>query len=687
MATERKTLKVVFVGNPNTGKSTLINALAGSDLKISNWAGTTVEKVSALLRYRGYDVELVDLPGTYDILPNNLEEEITFKELLSEYDVIVNVIDTGHLERNLHVTLELAEMGRPMVVVLNMVDEAESRGYEVHPEVLEEVLGVPVITTVATKGIGVWEIPKAILKFAVPRPAVVYPEDIERAAREIERLIKRPEKRWMSLALLSGEWSPTDIPKEILNSVKDLRERFKGRDLFLEIESARFESARDIAQRVLRRRKEEASLDITDRVDRFVLHPVWGNVFFALLTLLVFRFTFLLSAPWVDYIGLVQEVLGGWVASLGLNPLLTSFLVEGVINGVGTVLSFAPVLFLLYLAISFLEMSGLLARAAFQLDALMRFAGLPGKAFVPLILGFGCNVPAVYSTRSLENFSERLKTALVIPFMNCSARLTVHVLFAAVFFPNVAPYMVMAMYFIGVLVAMLTALAMGRVVKSENAAVFELPPYRIPKASVILRQAYNRTMGFVEGAGGVILLAVVLVWLMVNFPSPEDNFLKLLSNWAVGVFSLIGINDWRLISSLIPGFIAKEVVIGSLAVSYLGGEPFQAVGLWEGLRALAEGFASALLGTLKGLIGMFWLPSLDLSASGGKLGEVLRGVLTPASAFAYMVFILLYTPCVATVSAIRQEFGNRWAALSIAYQITVAFAVSWLAYRLAVLVF
>ncbi len=681
MATKERTLKVVFVGNPNTGKSTLINALAGANLKVSNWAGTTVERLSATLRHGDVMMELIDLPGTYDILPNNLEESITFRELLlSDADVVVNVLDAGNLERNLHVTLELAEMGIPMVLVLNMVDEAEKKGYEVHPEVLEDSIGVPVLTTVAVKGIGVGELPDAILKARPPKPVVRYPEDIERAARKLEPLIPHRAKRWMSLTLLTGEWDDLPVPDGVKEMARELRKGFGGRDVFVEIESARFEKAKALTGEVLRRREEKVKMDLTERIDSVVLNPLLGSVLFLLLTVLTFRFTFTLSAPWVDFVGVVQEVLSGWVASLNLHPLLTSFLVDGVINGVGTVLSFAPVLFLLYLAISFLELVGLLARAAFLLDSLMAMVGLPGKAFVPLVLGFGCNVPAVYATRSLENFYDRLKVALVVPFMNCSARLTVHALFAAVFFPRTAPYVVLFLYALGVVMAMLTARALGRVIRSESPAVFELPPYRMPPIFYLVRQAWERTMGFVEGAGGIILAAVVVVWALVNFPSPENNLYAGISRVLSVPFSFVGISDWRLVGSLIPGFIAKEVVIGSLAVSYLGGEAVQSIGFLEGVRTILSAFGTAVFETLKGIPALFYLPGVELTASGGKLGEVMRQVLTPRSALAYMVFVLLYTPCVATVSAIRQEFGGKWATVSVAYQLLTAFVVSWMVY-------
>ncbi len=683
----KRTLKVVFVGNPNTGKSTLINALAGANLKVSNWAGTTVEKLSAILTYEGITMELIDLPGTYDILPNNLEEKITFRELLlSDADVVVNVIDTGNLERNLHVTLELAEMGIPMVVVLNMVDEAEKRGYEIHPDVLEDVLGVPVLTTVAVKGIGVEDVPKAILKARVPKPVVTYPEDIERAARHLAPLIPHRAKRWISLTLLTGEWDDLPVPDNVKSLAREMREKFRGRDVFVEIESARFEKAKEIASRVLRKVEGKVPINLTERIDRFVLNPLIGGILFLLLTVLTFRFTFTLSAPWVGFIGVLQEVIGGWIVALNLHPLLTDFLVNGVVNGVGTVLSFAPVLFLLYLAISFLELVGLLARAAFLLDSFMSLIGLPGKAFVPLVLGFGCNVPAVYATRTLESFYDRLKVALVIPFMNCSARLTVHALFAAVFFPGWAPYVVLFMYALGVVMAILTSLILGRTIKSEGPAVFELPPYRFPPIRFLIKQAWDRTMGFVEGAGGIILAAVVLVWVLVNFPSPENSLYEWISHWLVGVFSLIGISDWRLVGSLFPGFIAKEVVIGSLAVSYLGGEPLQAVGFVEGIRTILSAFGTALMETLRGFLALFYLPGFDVAASGGKLGEVMKQALTPRSALAYMVFVLLYTPCVATVSAIKQEFGGKWATISVAYQLVTAFIVAWAIYVLSGLV-
>ncbi len=677
----RRLARIALLGNPNTGKTTLINALAGTRLQVGNWPGTTVEKLEARLG----DLTLVDLPGTYSLFATTPEERLARDALLADPpDALLVVLDAGNLERNLPLALEATELGIPMAVVLNLFDEAREKGYDLDPARLEALLGVPVVATVASRGEGVDRLIEAVQTAPVPAPAVIYPPAIERALARVAGAIDAPAARAIAALLLAGE--PVAAPETARKAAEAARKELAalGLDPFLEITGARYARARELFQQTLRGHNPRPTL--TDRLDRFVLHPVLGPVLFLLGMLFVFRFTFLLSAPWVDFIGGVQEVLAGWTYGLGLPGLLASFLADGLVAGVGTVLAFAPVLFFLYLAMSFLEASGFLARSAFIADRLMHAAGLPGRAFIPLVLGFGCNVPAVYATRTLESFADRLRTALAIPFMACSARLPVFALFAAVFFRERAALVVFALYLLGLAVGLLTAWLLGRFGRLEpSTGVMELPPYRLPRARVLLLQAHARTMSFVKGATGPILLAMVLIWALLHLPPGplEQSLYARVAGALAHLFAPLGLGDWRLVGALIPGFIAKEVVVGALGVSFLGAAPPDALGFLAGLGQLAAAFLAALQGTLAALLALFGLPSLPAAAGGPTaLQAALRGAVTAKAALVYLVFVLLYTPCVATLFALRQELGRRWTTFSVGYQLTVAYLVALLAARI-----
>jgi len=452
-----KLRRIALLGNPNTGKSTLINALAGAHLQVGNWPGTTVERLSAREGERLY----LDLPGAYSLLATTPEEKIAVRSLLEDPpDVLLVVLDAGNLERSLPLLLEAGELGLPTVVALNLMDEARAKGYRLDPEALEAELGVPVVPVVASRGEGIKALKAALDRAAVPRSSLAYPPALERALRTIEAYLEGPARRARAALLLAGEDLPA--PKAAREAAHSTRAELAelGLDPYLELTGAVFARARELFKRALKGHNPRPTL--TDRLDRLVLHPVLGPVLFLLGMLFVFRFTFLFSAPWVAFIGRVQEVLAGWIRALSLPPLPGSFLADALVAGVGTVLAFTPVLFFLYLAMGFLETSGFLARSAFLTDRLMHAVGLSGRAFIPLVLGFGCNVPAIYATRTLESFGERLKTALAIPFMACSARLPVFALFAAVFFPERATYVVFGLYLLGLFFGLFTAWLVGR---------------------------------------------------------------------------------------------------------------------------------------------------------------------------------------------------------------------------------
>lgn len=679
-------LRLVTVGNPNTGKTTLVNALSGARLQIGNWPGTTVDRVETRFSVEKKPVRLVDLPGAYSLAATSAEEGLTRDELLaSPPDGVINVLDAGNLERNLYLTLELGELGYPMTVALNLVDEARAKGLSPDAETLAARLGVPVIPTVAVKEQGMDVLVRTAIASHPPTTRVRYPDPIEQAAAVLEAGIPHRARRWIALAALSGE--PVQLEPELRATADRLRQELvdAGSDPFLEIADARYRMAREIAAAAQPARATGHRL--TDVLDRVILHPWLGIPMFLLGMLLVFRFTFLFSDPWVEALGVLQSVLAGWVAALSLPDLVRSFVADGLIGGIGTVLAFTPVLFFLYLALSFMEASGFLARAAFLVDRLMKMMGLPGKGFIPLVLGFGCNVPAISATRTLESFSERLRVSLAVPFAACSARLTVFTLFTAIFFPQNAALVVFGLYMLGLAVGMLTALVMGKLTpREEMGSAMELPPYRIPTWKVVWRQASSRTMKFVQGAGGAILAAVVVVWVLLNIPQGDlaNSLYAKVSTALTWVLAPLGIHDWRLAGALIPGFIAKEVVVGTLGVSFLGSETVAPLGMLEGFRQMGAAFGQAVGATLQAFPALVGLPQFTPPAPDAPDGltAAIAQSTTPGGALAYMVFILLYTPCVATLAALKMEFGKGWAWFSAIYQLVVAYGLAFVAARL-----
>ncbi len=681
-------VRVAFVGNPNKGKSTLISALSGRRIEVANWPGTTVERISADLKLDGEVFHLVDLPGVYDLLDESPDAEITLRELMeTPPDVIVNVVDASHLERNLHLTVELTEMGIPMVLVLNMVDEARRMGIEVDSEALERELGIPVVETVAVKGQGLDKVLWAIHRARKPAPVVHYGDDIEVALREIASRINHPASRWLAVALLMGQerdFFPVDgFLEEVVFRWRKKLESLYG-DLFLYMEGRRIDAARRLASSVVSVREVRSA--IQERLDAVLMNPVVGPIAMVLFLILAFRFAFFLSSPWVDFINTVSEVLGGWILAAGIRGIVASFLIDGIISGVGTVVSFAPVLFLFYLVLGFMELSGIMARMAFVLDTLMAAIGLPGKAFVPLMMGFGCNVPAIYATRTLENFHDRLRVALMIPFMSCSARLPVLVLFAAVFFPHNPVPVVLSLYLLGTIVAFLTGAALRKIIQDDAPSVFEIPPYRLPDAGRLVRTAWDRTLEFIRGAGSIIMMGVILVWVAMHIRISGESIYHLVSGAMLPVFRSMGVGDWRLIGALIPGFVSKEVIVGALAVSFSGTGHLTPVGLVEGIGAIIDALLDAIRDSMGALGAVFGIPSFRVPPVETSLGSHLSRVMDPSAALAYMVFVLLYTPCVATVAAIKQEFGRKWALISIVYQMSVAFILAMLVYKIAILI-
>ncbi|WP_291426134.1 ferrous iron transport protein B [Deinococcus sp.] len=706
--------RVVVVGNPNTGKTTLINAVAGTNLKVGNWSGVTVEKREAQMSVAGRKVHLLDLPGAYSLSPHTPEELVTRTALLDESpDVILNVLDAGNLERNLYLTLQLLDFEIPVAVTLNLVDEAQEKGLNVDAAALSRALGVPVRETVASRQQGTQTLLETSLQQATLGVRVRYPRLIEDAVGDLVGRMKAlptlpsHAHRYLALALLEGDPSvrgrlsatghtalidAADAHLAVLEA--------QGTDALIEIAEARYARAGDLAR--LSVPQAEARRTLTDRLDGLALHPLLGIPLFLGLVLLVFRLTFSVASPFVDLIGgPLQDTVSGWASALlAWFPLGRDLVVGAIIPGVGTVLSFLPTLLVLYLAMSFLEDSGYMARAAFLMDRTMRTLGLDGRAFIPLILGFGCNVPAVSATRTLEHRSDRIVVSMILPFMSCSARLPVYVIFAAALFPKAGSWVVWGMYVLGMAVAFTFAYFLRRTsYPAEGGGVLlELPPYRFPAWKVLWKHAWRRTASFAKRARTTVLATVAVVWLLMALPAvtgqkfatvpPQDSIFGKVSQAMSPIFAPLGFGDWRAAGALVPGFIAKEVVVGTLGQIYLGEQAATPapLGLVAGVQQAVSATWEAVKTSLGAVPTVLALPHLGTDTATDQkspLARALAGAFTPASGLSYLVFVLLYTPCIVTVGAIAQEHGRKVAWVTVAYQLSIAWVTAFLVYRLA----
>jgi ferrous iron transport protein B len=629
--------RIAFVGNPNAGKSALINLLAGSALKTGNWPGVTVDKAEAEITHEGMRLRLTDLPGIYDLQPSKTDERIAVGSLLSEPpDLIVNVVDLTNLRRHLNLTLELTGLGRPLLVVLNFGDEAARHGMSVDTDALAHRLGVPVLTTTAVR-------PDS-------RTAL-----LDALTRDIAVPGGQP-------ALAAGE------------------RRTQVRQIYADC--VRQATTKTAAPR--------------DRADRWLLHPILGPVALLAALYLVFKLTFDLSGPLIDWSeGFVTDYLGGMLLSLVgvLHPpgWVVSLLADGVIAGVGLVVSFVPLLALLYLCIAVLEQSGYMARAAVLLDRLMQRVGLNGKAFIPMLLGFGCNVPAVYALRALDSDADRRATAAVLPFMSCGARLPIYMLFTTVFFERHQAGVILGLYLAGVAVALGWSLILmrRRPPGGDSALLLELPPYRNPFRPFLWRTVWWRVRGFLSGAGGVIALCMILIWTLTNLPygaAPARTLLGGTAHAAAPVFRPLGLgDDWRPVAAVVPGFVAKEVVVGALGQLYAPAAADAAEPAEDLLRQTAAQSAGliAAIGDAARAPFAGWVPGVfRTEPADDGIAAGVRSAFTPLTALVFMTFNLLLMPCVATMGALAQEFGRRFMLVTLGRTLITAYAAAAALYQI-----
>jgi len=559
-------MKVAMIGNPNVGKTALLNALTGGNFVVGNFPGTTVEKKSGKSKINGKDIEFVDLPGIYSIQAYSPDEKIARDYILNNQpDLILNVLDASNLERNLYLTLQLLEFQKPMVIALNLIDESKRKGIEVDSKNLEEILGIPVVETIAVEGYGIDELKKRILEGGKTGNLI---------ARSVDERLKETEK---------------------------------------------------IASRVIK--KKEIVDRAGDMLDEVFTDKYVGILIFFSFMWMAFRFTYDVASPLVNLIDISVSRLGEITSG---ESIVSSLVSEGIITGVGSILVFVPNIAFLFIALSVLELSGYMARAVFIMNKTMERFGLNGRAVVPLIMGFGCNVPAILATRAIEDRNTRIISILINPFISCSARLPIYILFVGVFFTGIESAVIMLMYLLGVLLALISALVLKKFVfKGETHFIMEFPPYRIPRLKDVWILTWTRVKHFLQKAGTVIFAMSIIIWYLTNFPEAgiQNSYAGMLGKAIQPIFAPMGWG-WELSIALIMGFVAKEVVVETLSI------------------VLGDSAAIA-------------------------------GIMSPAQALGFMVFTLLYTPCLATLAAIRAETSSwKWTGFAIVYGIAIAYTAS-----------
>lgn len=678
-----KELTIGFVGNPNCGKTTLFNAYTGANLKVANWPGVTVEKKEGAMRLHDETYRLVDLPGTYSLTSYTMEEMVTRQYILSDdVDVIVDVADASALERNLYLTLQLMELGKPVVLALNMMDIVQERGMEIDLHRLPEMLGIPCVPVSARKKTGLEILIHTVahhqdkaqgekiihhhdleksqhegVEEHHKRYAMVYSDEIEDKIDEIgERLLKKyPEEtnenlRWYAIKILEND---QEIKERFSLDFSDILDK----DYEKEIINQKFGFIEEvIAECVANRTKKVES---TDRTDRILTHPVLGLPIFLLIMACVFFLTFTVG----DWLKGYFEVALEWVTetttqglfAMGVGEMLISLITDGILAGVGGILTFLPNIFILFLALAFLEDSGYMARVAYVMDGIMGRIGLSGRAFLPMLLGFGCTVPAVMASRVLENRRDRMKTILITPFMSCSARLPIYVLFSELFFGDKAMIAAFSMYVLGLVLAILAAFVLRILDKSEEGdmLLIELPEYKTPNAHTIRIYVWEKVKDYLSKAGTTIFVASIVMWLIMNLglhgftTDMNQSFGAIIGKVLVPVFAPIGLGYWQIVLALISGIAAKEVVVSSCSVLFgIGNVTTQA-----GMANLSE-----------------------------LLGQMGFGQL---NAYALMVFCLLYVPCMAAVATIKKETESwRLTGIMAVFQLVIAWVMAFLIFQI-----
>ncbi|MEX3447074.1 ferrous iron transport protein B [Staphylococcus warneri] len=657
-----------ILGNPNVGKTSLFNNLTGSYEYVGNWSGVTVEKkVGKLKQELG---TLVDLPGTYDLSPISKDETVVTKYLLqNDYTGMINIVDASQLKRNLQLTIQLLELNVPVMIGLNMIDVSAKRGIMIDHDKLMRRLRVPVLPVIARNGKGTAHMLEELQyldQAQVPHFKLNYGTEIEKAIKDICACLKdgthytSQQMRFIAIQyLLDNAQICQTLNQTLIQHLEPIKSAL-SQQLTLsirdDIEQKRNQYIEQILTDVVTYPDEEKQF-FSSKLDKILINKYIGMPIFLGIMWLIFQITFTwigtpLSDQLDDFIG---GTLTDWVKAgmhqIGVVPFLQDLITDGIIAGVGSVLVFVPQIIVLFFFISLLEDSGYMARIAVLMDKLMEHFGLSGKAFIPMIIGFGCNVPSIMAARSIENEKERLSTILIAPFMSCSARLPVYALFVGVFFKEHQSLVVLSLYVLGIVIALIASTILTKTVLKNKHSLFiiELPTYRIPSIKTLWRSTWEKAKGFVKKAGTFIFGGSVVIWLL-SYAGPggfnvsiDQSFLHIVGSIVATVLHPLGFGTWQVGATLVPGFLAKEVIVSSMAIIY--------------------------------------------SSSEGGLVHVLQQQFTPLSAYAFMIFILLYIPCLSTVATIRKEtYSIKWTLFSMVYPLATAYILALAFYQIARLI-
>ncbi|NIF59695.1 Fe(2+) transporter permease subunit FeoB [Enterobacter sp. Ap-916] len=712
-----KNLTIGLIGNPNSGKTTLFNQLTGARQRVGNWAGVTVERKEGQFSTLEHQVTLVDLPGTYSLTTissqTSLDEQIACHYILSgDADLLINVVDASNLERNLYLTLQLLELGIPCVVALNMLDIAEKQAIRIDIDALAARLGCPVVPLVSTRGRGIES-----LKLAIDRKQpneknelVHYPQillqEAKKLAEDMPQEMPVTQRRWLALQMLEGDIYSLAYAGNATDKLDSARARLAETidDPALLIADARYQSIASICDAVSNSLTAEPNR-LTVAMDKIILNRYLGLPIF----MLVMYLMFLLA---INIGGALQPIFDGGSVAIFIHGIqwlgytlhfpewLTIFLAQGIGGGINTVLPLVPQIGMMYLFLSFLEDSGYMARAAFVMDRLMQSLGLPGKSFVPLIVGFGCNVPSVMGARTLDAPRERLMTIMMAPFMSCGARLAIFAVFAAAFFGQQGALVVFSLYILGIVMAILTGLMLKHTIMRGEASPFvmELPVYHVPHLKSLILQTWQRLKGFVLRAGKVIVIVSIFIGALNSFSfsgkpvdSINDSALASVSRVLTPLLKPIGVHDdnWQATVGLFTGAMAKEVVVGTLNTLYtaedIHNEEFDAASF-----NLLDELGAAADETWQGLKNTFSLSVLanpieaskgDGEMSSGPMGVMSTKFGSEAAAYSYLIFVLLYIPCISVMGAIARESSRGWMTFSVLWGLNIAYSLSTLYYQ------
>ncbi len=653
---------VAFVGNPNCGKTTLFNALTGAKLKVANWPGVTVEKIEGSTMYEGIPITLVDTPGIYSLTSYTIEEKVTRRCVMDDdIEVIVNVVDASSLERNLYLTMQLLELGKPVVLALNMMDVVKDRGMEIDLHRLPELLGgIPVVPVSAAKRTGLDILLHAVVHHyeeGAMGDVINYGPKLEEKLEKLEVMMEaryptHSALRWHAIKLLEDdEEVRNEHPIQITNIVDKSYEK--------EIIQKKYEYIEGVVDEVLFHRDKKAAR--TDRIDKVLTHPVWGIPVFLCIMALVFTLTFVvgdaLKGVFEEALALCSDGVAGLLGKMKVADWLISLLVDGIIAGVGGILTFIPNIAILFLALAILEDSGYMSRVAYVMDSVMGKVGLSGRAFLPMILGFGCTVPAIMATRALETEHDRRKTMVITPFMSCSARLPIYVLFSGIFFPRHAALVAFSLYGVGMVTAIGVAYVLNRLEKGKinDSLLIELPEYKKPNGRTIRIYVWNKLKDYLTKAGTTIFIASIVVWFILNFGAggmvtdSADSFGAALGRLLVPVMAPAGLGMWQIVVALISGISAKEVVVSSFAVLFGVSDANSAAGM----QAIVDN-----------------IHMVDPSFG-------------PLNAYCLMLFCLLYVPCIASIATIKKESGSwKFTGGLMAFQMVLAWLVSTVVFQI-----